>query len=199
MKYLKWLPLILISSISFFHLITSSQPGKLEYFLVEQTSLVLGSYSIGLLFFLAVAATFLLFKFRKRTFNKVPILLRRPNNWAMVILLATMFLMYFHVPAKLAFAFSYSGFQEAIAMPASQGEKTIGLYKVVVVQKNPSGEVFFPTFTFWADSFTSWHGFVYKPNPQPSNQSASCGANRFGANRYTHMFGDWHIFHGGTC
>jgi hypothetical protein len=199
MKYLKWLPLILISSISFFHLITSLQPGRLEYFFEEQTLLVVGSYLFSLLFLLAVAATFFVFKFRKRTSDKVLILLRQPNNWAMVILLATVFLMYFHVPVKLAFAFSYSGFQEAIAMPTSQGEKTIGLYKVEAIQKNPSGEIFFPTYDFWASAVTSWHGFVYKPNHQHLNKSASCGANRFGAHTYTHMFGDWYIFHGTTC
>jgi hypothetical protein len=199
MKYLKWLPLVLISNISFFDLITSLQPGKLEYFLEEQTLLVLASHWICLLFFLAVATTFLIFKFRKKTSDKVPMLLRRPNNWSMVILLVTIFLMYFHVPAKLAFAFSYSGFQEAIAMPASQRERTIGLYKVEAVQKNPSGEVFFPTYNFWASTVTSWHGFVYKPNPQRSTKSASCGANRYGAHTYTHMFGDWYIFHGTTC
>jgi hypothetical protein len=202
MKYLKWLPLVLISSISFFDLIMSLQPGKLEYFLEEQTLLVLASHLIILLFFLAMAATFLGLKLRKRTSNKDPILLRRPNNWAIVIILVTTFLMYFHVPAKLAFAFSYSGFQEAIAMPASPGEKTIGLYKVEAVQKNPLGEVFFPTYNFWASAVTSWHGFVYKPNLQGSNKSASCGisdTNRYGAHTYTHMFGDWYIFHGTTC
>jgi hypothetical protein len=199
MKYLKWIPLVLISSISFFHLIVSPQPGKLEYFLEEQTSLVLASYLIGLLFFLAVAADFLVFKFRKKKSDKVPMLMRRPNNWVMVILLVTVFMMYFHVPAKIAFAFSYSSFQEAIAMPTNQQEKTIGLYKVEAVQKNPSGEVFFPTYHFWANTVTSWHGFVYKPNPQHSNKSAPCGANRFGAHTYTHMFGNWHIFHGTTC
>jgi hypothetical protein len=199
MKYLKWLPLSLISSISFFDLIMSMQPGKLEYFLEEQTLLVLASHWICLLFFLAVAATFLVFTFRKRTSTRIPMLLRRPNNWAMVILLTTVFLMYFHVPAKLAFAFSYSGFQEAIVMPDSHREKTIGLYKVEVVQKNPSGEVFFPTYNFWASAVTSWHGFVYRPMSQYSNKSASCGANRFGAHTYTHMFGDWYIFHGTTC
>jgi hypothetical protein len=201
MKYLKWLPLVLISSISFVHLIISSQPGKLEeYFFGEDTSLVvLPIYLIGLLFFLAVVATFLVSKFRKRTSHKVPMLLRRPNIWAMVILLVTIFLMYFHVPAKLAFALSYSGFQEALVMPSSHQEKTIGLYKVEAVQKNPSGEVFFPTYNFWANAVTSWHGFVYKPNPHPSNKIASCGANRFGAHTYTHMFRDWYIFHGTTC
>jgi hypothetical protein len=199
MKYLKWLPLVLISSISLFDLSMSLQPGKLEYFLEEQTSLILASHLISLLFFLAVATTFLVFKFRKRTFNKDPMLLRRPNNWAIVILLVTTFLMYFHVPAKLAFAFSYSGFQEAIAMPASQREKTIGLYKVEAVRKDPSGEVFFPTYNFWASTVTSWHGFVYKSNLQRSNKSTSCGANSYGAHTYTHMFGDWYIFHGTTC
>jgi hypothetical protein len=198
MKYLKWLPLILISSISFLHLITSLQPGKLEYFLEEQTSLMLASYSIGLLFFLAVAATFLVFRFRKRTSDKVPMLLRRPNNWAMVILVVTVFLMYFHIPAKLAFAFSYSGFQEAIAMPANQQGKTIGLYKIEAVEQTPSGEIFFSTYNFWASTVTSWHGFVYKPNFQSLNKSAACGA-RFGAHTYTNLFGDWHIFHGTTC
>jgi hypothetical protein len=198
MKYLKWLPLVLISSISFFYLIMSSQPGKLEYFFEEQTSLALASYLICLFLLLAATVTFLVFKFRKRTSTKVPILLRRPNNWAMIILLATVFLMYFHVPAKLAFAFSYSGFQEAIAIPTNQQSKTIGLYKVESVQRTPSGEVFFPTYNFWASSVTSWHGFVYKPNLQPSNKSASCG-NRFGAHTYAHMFGDWYTFHGTTC
>ncbi len=199
MKYLNWLPLVLISNISLFDLIASLQPGKLEYFLEEQTLLVLASHSICLLFFLTVAATFLVFKFRKKTSDKVPMLLRRPNNWAIIILLVTVFLMYFHVPAKLAFAFSYSGFQEAIAMPASQQGKSIGLYKVEAVQKNPSGEVFFPTYNFWASTVTSWHGFVYKPNPQLSSKSAACSANRFGAHTYTHMFEDWYIFHGTTC
>jgi hypothetical protein len=198
MKYFKWLPLVLISSISCFHLITSIQPGKLEYFLEEQPGLMLASYLIGLLFFLAVAASFLVFKFRKQASHQVPALLRRPYNWAMVILLATVFLLYFQVPAKLAFAFSYPGFQEALARPASQRDQTIGLYKVEAVQKTPSGEVFFPTANFWASSVTSWHGFVYKPNRQRSNDTASCGA-RFGAHTYTHLFGDWYIFHGTTC
>jgi hypothetical protein len=197
MKYLKFLPLVLISSISFFHLIVSSQPGKLEYFLEEQTPLVLASYLIGLFFFIAVTATFLIFKFRKRTSVKVPMLLRRPNNWAMVILLVTIFLTYFHVPAKLAFAFSYSSFQQAISMPASQREKTIGLYKVEAIEKNPSGEVFFQTYNFWANAVTSRHGFVYKPNLKPSKRG-TCG-NRFGAHTYAHMFGDWYTFHGTTC
>jgi hypothetical protein len=199
MQYLKWIPLVVISSISFFHLIISLQPGKLEYFLEEQPLLVLVSYSIGLLFFLAVTATFLVFKLRKRASAKVPKLLQRPNNWTMVILLATVFLLYFHIPAKIAFALSYSGFQEAITMPTNQGEKTIGLYRVQAVQKNPSGEVFFPTYDFWASSTTSWHGFVYKPIPQRLSTSSSCDTKRFGAHTYTRMFGDWYIFHGTTC
>jgi hypothetical protein len=198
MNYLKWFPLVLMSSISFFYLITSLQPGKLEYFLEEQTLLVLISYLLGFFFFLAVVVTFVVFKFRKKTSDKVPTILRQPNNWAMVILLVTVFLMYFHVPAKLAFAFSYSGFQEAIVIPTNQQGKTIGLYKVESIQRTPSGEVFFPTYNFWAGSVTSWHGFVYKPDLQRSNKSASSGA-RFGAHTYTHLFGDWHIFHGTTC
>jgi hypothetical protein len=199
MKYLKWLPFSLISSISFFDLIMSPQPGKLEYFLEEQTLLVLASHLISLLFFLSMATTFLVFKFRKRTFSKAPMLLRRPNNWAMVIFLVTTFLMYFHVPAKLAFAFSYSDFQEAISMPASQQDKKIGFYKVEAIHKNSSGEIFFPTYNFWASSVTSWHGFVYKPNPRRSNKRTSCGENRYGAHTYAHMFGDWYTFHGTTC
>jgi hypothetical protein len=199
MKYLKWLPLVLISSTSCFDLIMSLQPGKLEYFLEEQTLLVLASHLISLLFFLAVAATFLRFKFRKKTSNKDPMLLRQPNNWAMVILLVTTLLMYFHVPVKLAFAFSYSGFQDAISIPSSQREKTIGLYKIETVQRNPSGEVFFPTYNFWAGTVTSWHGFVYKPNFQLLNKSSLRGENRYGAHTYTHMFRDWYLFHGTTC
>jgi hypothetical protein len=198
MKYLKWFPLISISSISFFHLKTSLQPGKLEYFLEEHPWLVLTSYAIGLFFFLAVAASFLVFKFRKSTADKIPLLLRRPNNWAMVILLVTVFLMYFHVPAKLSFAFSSAGFQEAITMPASQPGKTIGLYKVEAIERTLSGEVFFPTKNFWASSVTSWHGFVYRPDRQDSNKNAPFRA-RFGAHTYTHLFGDWYIFHGTTC
>jgi uncharacterized Tic20 family protein len=198
MKYLKWLPLVLISSICFVHLVLSPQPGKLEYLLEEQTSLVLASYLFCLLFLIVVAGTFLVFKLRKRTSDKVPALLKRPNNWTMVILLTTIFLMYFHVPARIAFAVSYPGFQQAISMPSNQQEKIIGLYKVEAVQHNPSGEVFFPTYNFWASSVTSWHGFVYNPQTQNSNKINGCGA-RYGAHTYTHLFGNWHIFHGTTC
>jgi hypothetical protein len=198
MKYLKWLPLVLISGISCFNLIASVQPGKLEYFFEEQRELVLTSYLIGLVFFLAVVASFLAFKFRKRTANPVPALLRRPYNWTMGILLVTVLLMSFHVPAKLAFAFSYSGFQEAIATPANQQGRTIGLYNVEAVSQTPSGEIFFPTYNFWASSVTSWHGFVYRPDRRRSVTNARCGA-RFGAHTYTHLFGDWYIFHGTTC
>lgn len=199
MNYFKWFPLVLISSISCFYLITSTQPGKIEYFLEEQPLLVLISYSISFLFFLAVAVNFIAFKFRNKTSTKVPTLLRRPNNWAIVILLMTIFLMYFHIPAKLAFSFSFSGFQEEIVTPTNQESKTIGLYKVEPIQRNPSGEVFFPTNNFWGGAVTSWYGFVYKPElKQHSNRSARCGA-RFGAHTYTHLFGDWYIFHGTTC
>jgi hypothetical protein len=198
MKYFKWLSLVVISSISCFNLIASVQPGKLEYFFEEQRELVLASYLIGLLFFLAVAATFLAFKFRKRTANQVPALLRRPHSWAMGILLVTVLLMSFHVPAKLAFASSYPGFQEAIATPANQQGRTIGLYNVEAVEQTPSGEIFFPTYNFWASAVTSWHGFVYQPDRQRSTANARCGA-RFGAHTYTHLFGDWYIFHGTTC
>jgi hypothetical protein len=198
MKYLKWLPLVLISSISCFHLITSLYPGKLEHFLEEQIWLVLASYLIGLLFLLAVVASFLVCKFRKKPSHQVPALLKRPHNWAMGILLVTVLLMSFHVPARLAFAFSYPGFQEAIATPANQQGRTIGLYNVEAVKQTPSGEIFFPTYNFWASAVTSWHGFVYKPDRQSSNANAPRGA-RFGAHTYTHLFGDWYIFHGTTC
>lgn len=199
MNYFKWFPLVLISSISFFYLIASTQPGKIEYFFAEHILLVLMSYSISFLFFLAVAVTFLAFKFKSRTSAKVPTLLRRPNKWAIVILLMTIFLMYFHIPAKLAFAFSFPGFQEAIVIPTNQKSKTIGLYKVESIQRNPSGEVFFPTCNFWSGAVTSWYGFVYKPDlKQHSNSSARCGA-RFGAHTYTHLFEDWYIFNGTTC
>jgi hypothetical protein len=198
MNYFKWSPLILISSISSFNLIMSLQPGRFEHFFNDHTLLVFTSYLIGFLFFLAVVVTFVVSKFRSRTSDKVPMLLRRPNNWAIVIWLMYLFMMDFYIPARLAFAFSYSGFQEAIVMPTNQQGKTIGLFKVGLVEGTPSGEVFFQTYTFWTGGNTSWHGFVYKPRPKLSNNSGPCSA-RFGAYTYKHLFGDWHIFHGSTC
>lgn len=198
MNYFKWFPLVLMSSISSFYLILSLQPGRFEHFVNDHILLFLISCLIGFLFFLAVVATFVVFKFRRRASGKVPILLRRPNSWAIVIWLMTVFMMDFDIPERLAFAFSYTGFQEAIVMPTNQQGKTIGLFKVGLVERTPSGEVFFQTYTYWTGGNTSWHGFVYQPDFKLSNNSAPCGA-RFGAHTYIRLFGNWHIFHGSTC
>jgi hypothetical protein len=185
MKYLKLASLVSISIFCLILLVVDIQPGQLGGLLTQNYGFVL--------LLLTATVTFVLCEISQRFLVTVPNTIRKPNFWSLVILLVTVFLINFNVPAKAGFALSYPEFQKAVTMFSGQTGKNIGLYKIQAVSSNlkNSGGVHFLTFSYW-DTVTANYGFAYKPDLQSQK-------NPFGAYEYEQIFGDWYIFHGVTC
>jgi hypothetical protein len=143
---------------------------------------------------------FLLVKFDKKSRHAYRFTIARPNLIALLILLVTVLLLHFNVPAKAGFMLSYSGFQEAVAALPDRESKDIGLYKIEAmssVTQQKEG-IYFLVHTYF-DTVTANYGFVYQPNLKQDNADRSDRKAPFGAYEYKHIVNDWYIFHGATC